>query len=188
MLAQELSTIIRHDFHPTIVLINNSGYTIERVIHGPLQQYNNISESWDYQNMLNFFGAMSSTKCTNNIPPQKGSRSYTARTYEDLTAILSDPAFIKNESIQLLEAFMDKFDSPWMLTRQINIVHRQFGKMQEEEDERKGRKRRTLDTNLYRSKYRPVEMESTRYVMELEGDVEDARERNMSKREKLVHL
>jgi hypothetical protein len=166
MTVQELSTIIRHNFHPTIILINNSGYTIERVIHGPTQKYNDISESWDYQNMLNFFGARSNSASSPN--------SYTARTYSDLGTILSNPSFIKNSSIQLLEAFMDKFDSPWMLTRQINIVQERFGKMQAAEDARKGRKRKCLDTNLYKSKYNNTGLESTRYVMHIEGGGENA--------------
>jgi TPP-dependent 2-oxoacid decarboxylase len=95
--VQELSTIIRHGFAPTIILINNSGYTIEHVIHGPTQRYNDISQTWDYQNMLKFFGSTNS-------------RSYTARTYEQLVAVLDDPEFTANKTMQLLEVFMDKFD------------------------------------------------------------------------------
>lgn len=33
--AQEISTIERHNLCPTIFLIDNGGYTVERVIHGP---------------------------------------------------------------------------------------------------------------------------------------------------------
>ncbi|KAI1617392.1 pyruvate decarboxylase [Exophiala viscosa] len=112
MTVQELSTIIRYDFKPTIVLINNSGYTIERVIHGPLKHYNEISTSWDYQNMLRFFGAGPATSAT-----------YSARTYRELAAVLEDKTFQTNSTIQLLELVLDKFDTPWMLSGQINIVH-----------------------------------------------------------------
>lgn len=138
--VQELSTIIRHGFAPTIVLINNSGYTIERVIHGPKQLYNDISETWDYQNMLKFFGSANS-------------RSYSASIYEQLFAVLDDPEFVANDSIQLLEVFMDKFDSPWMLTKQVNIVQEKFGRQLNEWDQANGRERHTLDTNLYHSKF-----------------------------------
>jgi hypothetical protein len=174
MTVQEISTIIRNGFKPTIILINNSGYTIERVIHGPVQQYNDISEEWDYQNMLNFFGARPSETSA-------GSRSYSARTYEELATVLTDPAFIKNDTIQLLEAFMNKFDSPWILARQVNVVHGRFGEMQEEEDKRVGRKRRTLDTNLYKSMYRDEGLESTRLVTEIEGDIPRKKEGKVGK-------
>jgi indolepyruvate decarboxylase len=45
--AQELSTILRHGLSPTIFLLNNNGYTVERLIHGPDQIYNDIAQ-WDY--------------------------------------------------------------------------------------------------------------------------------------------
>ncbi len=53
MTAQELSTLIRHRLDPIILLLNNDGYTIERLIHeGP---YNDI-QRWDYQRLPEVFG------------------------------------------------------------------------------------------------------------------------------------
>ncbi|YAF95624.1 MAG: alpha-keto acid decarboxylase family protein [Nodularia sp. CChRGM 3473] len=53
MTAQELSTIIRHKLNPIIFLINNDGYTIERVIQdGP---YNDI-QPWKYHQIPQIFG------------------------------------------------------------------------------------------------------------------------------------
>jgi TPP-dependent 2-oxoacid decarboxylase len=52
MTAQELSTIIRHQQNPVIFLINNDGYTIERVIHeGP---YNDL-HMWQYHRLTEVF-------------------------------------------------------------------------------------------------------------------------------------
>ncbi|MCI1746939.1 MAG: thiamine pyrophosphate-dependent enzyme [Acidipropionibacterium sp.] len=45
--AQELSTILREELSPIIVLINNRGYTIERWILGMRSAYNDIA-GWDY--------------------------------------------------------------------------------------------------------------------------------------------
>ncbi len=42
--AQELSTILRHRLKPVILLINNQGYTIERLILGETSSYNDIGE------------------------------------------------------------------------------------------------------------------------------------------------
>lgn len=47
MTIQELSLIQRHHLKPIIFLIDNDGYTIERVIHGAHAKYNNVAK-WDY--------------------------------------------------------------------------------------------------------------------------------------------
>lgn len=45
--VQELSTILREDQAPIIVLVNNRGYTIERFILGMKSEYNDVA-NWDY--------------------------------------------------------------------------------------------------------------------------------------------
>jgi indolepyruvate decarboxylase len=45
--AQELSTILRCDLRPIIFLINNDGYTIERLILGKNSRYNDVN-AWRY--------------------------------------------------------------------------------------------------------------------------------------------
>ncbi len=52
MTVQEIGTIINHGLSPIIFLINNEGYTVERVIHGPERHYNDIANGWDHQIML----------------------------------------------------------------------------------------------------------------------------------------
>ena len=46
--VQELSTMIRQDIKPIIFVINNDGYTVERLIHGMEETYNDI-RMWDYK-------------------------------------------------------------------------------------------------------------------------------------------
>eukprot|EP00727_Mastigamoeba_balamuthi_P003310 m51a1_g12977 putative preprotein translocase subunit tim44 (260) ;mRNA; r:1937-2894 len=54
MVAQELSTIIRHELKPFIFLVDNDGYTIERcIIDGP---FDNIAK-WKYALLPAVFGA-----------------------------------------------------------------------------------------------------------------------------------
>jgi indolepyruvate decarboxylase len=53
MTAQELSTIIRHQLNPIIVLVNNDGYTIERVIKDNV--YNDL-QPWKYHQLPQVFG------------------------------------------------------------------------------------------------------------------------------------
>jgi pyruvate decarboxylase len=122
-------------------LINNSGYTVERVIHGPTRAYNDISVTWDYQNMLKFFGASSKSK------------SYTARTYEELHTVLQDPEFAASQHIQLLEAFMDKYDAPWNMLKLVNAGSEAAAAGLKKWDEECGRRRVVKDTNLAQSDY-----------------------------------
>jgi indolepyruvate decarboxylase len=44
MTAQELSTIPRRGLKPIIFLVNNNGYTIERLILGPGSRYDDINQ------------------------------------------------------------------------------------------------------------------------------------------------
>ncbi len=53
--AQEVSTMLRHHLTPIIFLLNNQGYTIERVIHGPKMIYNDI-QPWQYSALPAIFG------------------------------------------------------------------------------------------------------------------------------------
>jgi len=52
--AQELSSILRYDQRPIIVLIDNAGYTIERYILGMDRTYNDIA-AWDYARLPQIF-------------------------------------------------------------------------------------------------------------------------------------
>ncbi len=54
--AQEISTAIKHHLTPIIFLLNNNGYTIERVIHGAKMMYNDI-QPWDYAKLPAIFGS-----------------------------------------------------------------------------------------------------------------------------------
>jgi len=47
MTAQELSTILLRDLNPIVFLLNNDGYTIERLIYGADSSYNDINP-WHY--------------------------------------------------------------------------------------------------------------------------------------------
>ena len=52
MTVQALSTIMRYDQHPVVVVLNNEGYVIERMIHdGP---YNEV-QNWQYHRLTEVF-------------------------------------------------------------------------------------------------------------------------------------
>lgn len=54
--VQELSSILRHKLKPIIFLINNQGYTVERMILGEHSPYNDIAQ-WRYTELPAVFNA-----------------------------------------------------------------------------------------------------------------------------------
>lgn len=93
MTVQEIGTYIRYGFKPIIFVINNKGYSIERAIHGPEQEYNDVSALWDYQKMLEFFGASADRGVK--------AKSQSAKTVEELEAVLNDQEFGSGNTIQV---------------------------------------------------------------------------------------
>ena len=53
--VQELGTFSREGLSPVIVVVNNDGYTVERVIHGKQAPYNDIV-SWSWADIPNALG------------------------------------------------------------------------------------------------------------------------------------
>ena len=77
MTIQELSLIQRHHLKPIIFLIDNDGYTIERVIHGPHAQYNDIA-AWDFTKIPAAMGIAEETMDIN-----------VATTKQELTTVMN---------------------------------------------------------------------------------------------------
>jgi indolepyruvate decarboxylase len=101
--AQELSTILRHDHKPVILLINNGGYTIERGYLGKTEAYNDVA-NWAYAQLPKVFR------------PDTSARSFVVRTVDDLRDVLRVP----NETMIFVESVMDRFDAPPMVTMSSN--------------------------------------------------------------------
>src|SRR5437762_7220238 len=89
------------------------------------KQYNDICRSWNYQLLLPFFGS--------GVP----SRTFSARTRNEMDLLLNDTVFNQADVIQVAEVFMDKYDYPWRLTAQVDLAMAANKKLAEE----KARKR-----------------------------------------------
>ncbi len=99
--AQEVSTIIRHQGNPIIFLINNDGYTIERVIHGPTMEYNDI-KMWHYAELPKVFGDhVWTTKVGDEVALEKA---------------LEDAKNIPDK-LRFIEVIMDRDDMPDVLRK-----------------------------------------------------------------------
>src|SRR3990167_9859255 len=94
MTAQELSTLIRYDYHPIIFLMNNSAYTIEVQIHDG--EYNKLN-NWDYSALVKAFNG-------NSVKAQ----AFKVKSSQDLTDALKEVS--KTKALCFIEVMLDKND------------------------------------------------------------------------------
>lgn len=103
--------MIAYGTKPIILLINNAGYTIERVIHGAKQQYNDITP-WNYAHALQLFG----------MSEEEAKKSYfRAETKEELNAVFSKAEFERPKNVMLVEIMMEPLDAPWRLVEAVAL-------------------------------------------------------------------
>lgn len=98
--AQEVSTMLKLDLKPIIFVICNDGYTIERLIHGFDEQYNNIPQ-WNYKDIVNVFGGTA-----------KGAKTYQVKTKKEVGALFKDKEFRAANVLQFVELYMPWDDAP----------------------------------------------------------------------------
>jgi len=106
--VQEISTMIKWGLKPYLFVLNNDGYTIEKLIHGPTAQYNQI-QPWKHQQILSTFGATDS-------------ESIEVRTTGEWQKLTTDEHFVKNERIRLIEVFLPEMDAPSSLIEQAKLT------------------------------------------------------------------
>ncbi|KAF9869257.1 hypothetical protein CkaCkLH20_13274 [Colletotrichum karsti] len=98
--AQEITTMLRHGLKPTIFVICNDGFTIERFIHGMEAEYNDIVQ-WKYKDTVTVFGGSDKT-----------AKKFVVKTKEELEKLLTDEEFNKPKALQFVELYVPKEDAP----------------------------------------------------------------------------
>lgn len=110
MTIQELGTMIRQEVPVTVFLLNNDGYSIERAIWGPKQEYNDICPYWKWTELLSTFGGTNGKTVAN----------YKVSSRKEFDELISNKEFTDNTTkVQLVEVILDAFDYPWILKEQI---------------------------------------------------------------------
>ncbi|KAM0709511.1 hypothetical protein Q7P35_003550 [Cladosporium inversicolor] len=111
--AQEIGNMVKQNLSPLIIIINNAGYTIERVIHGAKQSYNDIVP-FAYEHLLPFFN-MSVEQAKGNFH-----RAATKAELEDVLAReqVRDPVGY-GKGPQVIEIIVGMLDVPWRLATQV---------------------------------------------------------------------
>ena len=102
--VQELGVFSREGLSPVVVVVNNDGYTIERMIHGKTAPYNDIVR-WNWAEIPTALGV------TNHL-------MFRAETYGEL-----DDAFVAaaehQDRMVLIEAVVPRLDIPDLLTELV---------------------------------------------------------------------
>ncbi|PVW04755.1 indolepyruvate decarboxylase [Microbacterium sp. Gd 4-13] len=96
----ELGTLLRHRIPAVIVVVDNDGYTVERVIHGLHEEYNDIAR-WDWTALL---AALDPTGTAVGVK---------ASTVAELTAALADARTASG--LTLIQAVVPSDDVPPVL-------------------------------------------------------------------------
>ncbi|SCU80468.1 LAMI_0B02520g1_1 [Lachancea mirantina] len=112
--VQELSTIIRWGLTPYIFVMNNNGYTIDRLLHRKSNAGYHDIQPWHNLKLLSTFGAL----------------NYDARqikTVGDFSALVNDENFAKNGIIRMIEIILPSMDAPpalmekWLLDDTMDV-------------------------------------------------------------------
>ncbi|KAG0673093.1 Pyruvate decarboxylase 1 [Pichia californica] len=106
--VQAISDACRWNIKPYIFVLNNNGYTIEKLIHGPTESYNNI-QPWNHQIILDLFANKASYE------------SLTVKTCKELDDLYNCEKFNNPDKIRLIELMLDEFDAPETLKLQAKL-------------------------------------------------------------------
>lgn len=133
--VQEIGTMIRQGLTPIIFVLSNSGYEIERNLHGPDRSYNDVAP-YNHSLLLDAFSAPPGTRDNSAaprdapIPPSHShdrtpskKKYHAVRTKKELDDLLNDEEFNRADAIQLVEVFMMRGDAPRALKGQAKASH-----------------------------------------------------------------
>ncbi|KAF2114526.1 thiamine diphosphate-binding protein [Lophiotrema nucula] len=109
MTIQEIGTMIKAGLKIVIFIVNNDGYTVERMIWGAKQAYNDIVPT-NYAHLLPLF---------HHPDPERS--FHKAATKEELEKILEKEEVKNPENLQIVELVVPKLDTAWRLGGQLAV-------------------------------------------------------------------
>ncbi|EGR49968.1 pyruvate decarboxylase [Trichoderma reesei QM6a] len=109
MSVQAIGDIIRNRLDATIIVINNDGYTVERVLHGFKKSYNEI-QPWRNTLAPSFFGAPEDD-------PEYPMITAQARNWGELRSVWGRKDVQAGKGLTLIEVFMHYADAPRLLKK-----------------------------------------------------------------------
>ncbi|CAK9439866.1 uncharacterized protein LODBEIA_P39660 [Lodderomyces beijingensis] len=114
--VQEISTLCKWECNNTyLYVLNNDGYTIERLIHGQNAGYNDI-QPWNNLQLLPLFNA-------------KDYECIRVATVGELNELFANPAFAVPDKIRMIEVMLARMDAPANLVAQAKLSERTNAQM-----------------------------------------------------------
>lgn len=105
----EVSSMMRYGLNPIIIVLNNSGYTIERVLsNDPWDFFNDIAK-WDYSKLTSVFDGESWVA--------------QARTKKEFDQALNQAAIEQKSKLCYLEVFTEAMDLPMLTSKIVENIH-----------------------------------------------------------------
>lgn len=111
MTLQEFASYIRFGIDPVIVMLNNSGYSVERVIKGPTRSYNDILVDWDWCSILSVFGDRDGSRSTSHKVEKLG----------ELKKLLMKRLDYNDGKIKMIEVILDRMDVPFGFKKLVGV-------------------------------------------------------------------
>ncbi len=113
---QETANFFKFDVKPIILLLNNKGYTIERVLsNNPDDPFNDIT-SWDYKKALELFSNRTGRYGANS----KDFAYFEAKTSNELNKALLEAQTLQKEKLVYIEIFTEKNDVPILVKQSFD--------------------------------------------------------------------
>ncbi|KAF9641585.1 hypothetical protein BFW01_g1568 [Lasiodiplodia theobromae] len=116
MTCQSLSDIIRNRLSVVVFVLNNDGYTVERLIHGANAAYNDV-QPWRYSDAPWFFGAP-------RDDPAYPVSTWRVGTWGELEGVLGDERVRRGRGLHVVEVVMGVDDAPRSLVGFAEYVRR----------------------------------------------------------------
>ncbi|KAF2107145.1 thiamine diphosphate-binding protein [Lophiotrema nucula] len=120
---QAIADMLRWDLKPIIFVLNNGGYTVERLIHGKTADYNEVA-ILDYGLLAKVFGPAFKSKYHGPI-----------KNCGELTDLLNDPGFGDADCFQLVELILPPLDAPKAVIK-IGEAIDEFNKSKSEKEKK----------------------------------------------------
>lgn len=96
--VQEVANMLHHNIKPIIIVLNNDGYTVERILsHDPMDKFNDITK-WNYSKVPELFNG--------------DFWSVQARTHKEFEEALNQAQEEQKNRLCYIEIFTDKMDVP----------------------------------------------------------------------------
>lgn len=106
--VQEISTMVKWGLKPYLFVLNNDGYTIEKLIHGEKAEYNGI-QPWNNLELLHAFGA-------------KDYETHKVSTVGEWNKLTENSKFGENSRIRMIEVMLETMDAPSSLVAQAQLT------------------------------------------------------------------